>query len=410
MELIKKYIAVILVFAAVLTFVSCAKDGKSSSEQIVMPAYVENGVPEKMKETSRLVEGNKARLAKVFKKARQGKPITVAFLGGSITQGVSAGYEYCYATLTTRWLQQTFPKSEITGLNYGIGATGSYIGVGRVDRHVLAAKPDLVFVEFSVNDSKDNTKRNVEAYTGIMKKLWYADSSPAVVAIAMTMENGTSFQEYHNAICSENDIPMISYHDAVLEAIDNNNLAWSDVADDVIHPNIVGHAILTELITSYLQDVLDNMDTIDITDEPADIVGSDKYVTASIVVPTDNQKIEGKGWEIISDNQFFGFGSYWRTESKDGSFKDVEPLKFEVEAKSIGIIFGMMVQNGGKFDVVVDGKTVTTIDSHFKKGWGNYPEAEEVVEFNECSHHTLEIVPCAGQETAVTVLAFLLTK
>ena len=111
------------------------------------PYVIENGITDRMKALADYIDGNRARLAKVFKKAQAGEPITVAYLGGSITQGSSAGPTTCYAFLTTKWLEEKFPESKITYVNAGIGATGSYIGVFRTDRDVLSQNPDLVFID-----------------------------------------------------------------------------------------------------------------------------------------------------------------------------------------------------------------------------------------------------------------------
>ena len=84
-----------------------------------------------MIDMSRLNEGNKVRLANVIKKLKNGEEVTVGFIGGSITQGTSAGNELCYAKLTADWLQQTYSSAKVNYVNAGIGATGSYIGVHR---------------------------------------------------------------------------------------------------------------------------------------------------------------------------------------------------------------------------------------------------------------------------------------
>ena len=57
-----------------------------------------------MIDMSRLNEGNKVRVANVIKKMKNGEEVTVGYIGGSITQGTSAGNELCYARLTTNYL------------------------------------------------------------------------------------------------------------------------------------------------------------------------------------------------------------------------------------------------------------------------------------------------------------------
>ena len=374
---------------------------------------IENGITDRMKALTHLVEGNKARLAKAFKKAQAGEPLTVAYLGGSITQGSSANSpETAYAGLTTDWFRKTFPNSEITAVNAGIGATGSYIGVYRTDRDVLSKDPDIVFIDFSVNDTTEHTERNIASYDGVIRKLWFSDSAPAVITIAMTMEDGTSFQKYHEEVCRAYDIPMISYHDAILDVIKNGHITWKDISDDNIHPNAVGHVVLTEMITSWLGEVLDDIDNIDTSAESdlSAVYASDKYSTAYMIIPGDERNTNNTGWEVQTEDSFGNFGGYWKTLSRDGTFEGVEPLRFETEAKSIGLFYGKMVSNGGTFDVLVDDELVKTINSDFHKGWGNYVEAEEIIDFDECGSHTVEIVPHTGEKAVIMISALALTK
>ena len=371
------------------------------------PYVIADGITERMKALSVLVDGNKARLAGVFRKAEAGEPITVAYLGGSITQGSTATPTTCYAYLTTQWLKQRFPKSDITYVNAGIGATGSYIGVFRTDRDVLSKSPDLVFVDFSVNDTTEHTERNIGSYDGVLRKLWLSDSKPAIVTIAMTQDNGTSFQQYHSEICRAYDIPMISYHDAIMDVIKYGHIKWTDISDDNIHPNETGHSVLTEIITSYLGSVADSADSIDTTHESdfSTPYATDKYADARLITPGSPEVVNETGWEVKTDENFGNFGGFWRVMSKDGSFDGTEPLTFEVNAKSVGIFYGKMVKNGGRFDIAVNGTVVDTIDTSFRNGWGNYVEAKEIIEFKEAGKNTIEIIPKKGEKAVIMVSA-----
>ncbi len=376
------------------------------------PYIIENGITDRMKALADYVDGNKARLAKVFKKAKAGEPITVAYLGGSITQGSTADYLKWYARLVTEWLQAQFPDSEITEVNAGIGATGSYIGVYRADRDVTCHNPDLVFIDFSVNDTTENTERNIGSYDGLLRKLWFSDSAPAIVTIAMTMEDGTSFQQYHADVCRAYDIPMISYREAILDVINNGHIKWTDISDDNIHPNTVGHSVLTEIITSYLQSVIDDLDNID-TEHESDfsaVYKTDKYTSATLLLPGCEESMAGEGWETKADASFGNFGGLWRLKMKEGVTDGIGTLKFETEAKSIGVFYGKLITNAGQFDVVVDGEKVKTIDCDFTGGWGNYVEAAEVIDFDECGKHTIEIVPHTGKKANINISAIAITK
>lgn len=363
-------------------------------EEVADTEYViENGVTDRMIALSRLNEGNRVRLANVLKKAQNGEEITVAYIGGSITQGSSAGDDLCYARLTTNWIQETFPEAKVNYVRAGIGATGSYIGVHRVDRDVLSFNPDLVFVEFLVNDTTENTDRNVNSYDSLLQKIWNYESSPAIVTIAMTQENGTSFVDYVLPIVQKYDLPMISYKNAIMDVIEKGYIKWSDISNDNIHPNVEGHAALTQLITAYLSDVLADIDSISGAESDlSEPYTENKYANASLVAYGDERITECEGFQG-SENSFGNIPGFWRATANDGHFGENDKLTFTVEAKNIGILYGRLVGGGGTFTVTVDGETKAVISENFDGGWGSYVECQEVASFDEVGTHVVEITP-----------------
>lgn len=354
---------------------------------------------------SRYNVGNQVRLANVIKKLQAGEDVTVAYLGGSITQGTSAGNELCYARLTTNWLEEKFPSAKIKYVNAGIGATGSYIGVHRADAQVLSENPDLVFIDFSVNDTTERTELNTETYASLLRKLWNYSTKPAIVTIAMTQENGTSFIEYHGDVVKKFDIPMISYKDAILDIIDKGYIKWTDISDDNIHPNVPGHALLTDLITNYLQSVIDNVDSISgMSDLSADI--GNTYVNAKLLMPDDVEPTN-LGLFAKQSNVFGGFANPWLTKSSDGQYGEGDGLEIEFEGSNIGILYGKFTANGCLADVYVDGELVKTIDGKFPNGWGNYVEFEEIKTGLPDGKHTVKILPKSQDGAAVFCVSAL---
>lgn len=347
---------------------------------------------------SRLNVGNRVRLAEVIKRLQAGEEVTIAYLGGSITQGSSAGDDLCYARLTTNWFEETFPSAKINYVRAGIGATGSYIGVHRAETDVLAHEPDLVFIDFSVNDTSDRTALNKSTYEGLLRKLWLDESAPAIVTIAMTQENGTSFQEHHLEIVQKYDIPMISYKNAILDVINKGYIKWTDISGDNIHPNVPGHAILTDLITAYIQDTMDNLDSI--TGEESDFSAVSesglKYQNASLLNSANTTPASLGGFAIRETN-LGGFNNPWLIRASDGQFTEEDAIVFEVEAMNIGILYGKTVHNGCMADVYVDDKLMATLNSDFSGGWGNYVEFAEVATFITEGAHTVKIVPRSAE-------------
>lgn len=358
-------------------------------------------------------EGNPARIAKFIKKLRSGEEATVAFLGGSITQGTGADGETCYAALTAKWIQEQFPDAKVNYVNAGIGATGSYIGVHRCDEQVLSYDPDLVFIDFSVNDESQNNAINKLTYEGLIRKIWKHSTNPGIICVAMTQDNGTSVQECHGEVAEKYSVPMVSYHDAMLNFLNTNTSGkvWSDISGDNIHPNTAGHAILSAMLTTYLQYVIDNVDSIDDADPQLAAPGDsgEKYENARMLTVEEAQPVSAGAFEKKSMT-FGGFSDPWIAKTADGTYGDDAALVVEVEAQSIGFLYGKLTSKGGLADIYIDDDFVTTLSADFSGGWGNYVQFTEVKSFMSSGKHTLRIVPkgVPGESSAFYISAITL--
>ena len=350
-----------------------------------LPHIDTNLVTELMQTNGIMAEGNLSRLASVMRRARDGDAITIGIIGGSITQGSAAtSPDKSYANLLHQWWVEAFPNTDVNYINAGIGATNSYLAVHRVDRDLLAGKPDVVVIEFSVNDSDTTFFRNT--YDDLVRKILKADNNPAVLLLFTTMENGTSAQTQHLYVGFHYDLPRISYRQVVLNEIDEGRLAWKDISPDNIHPNNKGHAIIGELMWNFFNSVYLRMDNID--DETESIIkeplSSEAYANASIM---DNKMIEPiQMGSFKKDNIFDRFNNNWITDSGE------ESIVFEATAKNIGIMYYKTTNGtGGQYEVYVDGEYCETLDADFSGGWGNYAETVEVYSSEEAKARTIEI-------------------
>ena len=347
-------------------------------------------------------QGNPARVAKVIKKLQAGEEVTIAYLGGSITQGTGADGENCYAALTTKWIESQYPDAKVNYVNAGIGATGSYIGVHRCDEQVLSHNPDLVFIDFSVNDESQNNAINALTYEGLIRKIWKHSSNPGIICIAMTQDNGTSVQDCHGEVTEKYSVPFVSYHDAMLNFLNTNTsgVQWSDISGDNIHPNMSGHAILSAMLTTYLQYVTDNLDSIDDTDPELAPAGDEgaKYENA-VLLTTDKAEPVTTGVFEMKQMDFGGFSNPWVAKvAGDAVLTDNDAFVIEVEAQNIGLLYAKLTSNAGMADIYVDDELVTTLNADFTGGWGNYVQFAQVKSFMTSGKHTLKIVPKAGTE------------
>ena len=91
------------------------------------------------------------KLSEIIKNKKEFK---IGYLGGSITEGAgSSTNDKCYASLVTSELAKIYPDTSFECINAGVGGTGSALGLFRMKRDMLSKEPDMVFVEFAVNDN-----------------------------------------------------------------------------------------------------------------------------------------------------------------------------------------------------------------------------------------------------------------
>ena len=92
-------------------------------------------------------------------RAKEGERLTVVFFGGSLTWSANATEPNVtgFRGLMAKYLTEKYPSAHFTFVDAAIGGTGSNLGMFRLERDVLAKKPDLVFLDFSCNDGLGNT-------------------------------------------------------------------------------------------------------------------------------------------------------------------------------------------------------------------------------------------------------------
>jgi hypothetical protein len=92
--------------------------------------------------------------------------VRVAYFGGSITAAEG------WRPKTLKWFQTSFPGAKFSEINAAIGGTGSDLGVFRLRHDVLEQRPDLMFVEFAVNDAGASREQIHRAMEGIVRQTW----------------------------------------------------------------------------------------------------------------------------------------------------------------------------------------------------------------------------------------------
>ena len=216
----------------------------------------------KMIEKSLIQTGNTYRIYRTIRRARLGEDVTLAYIGGSITQGAGATpiNTECYAYKSYEGFCNFIGKKEnIHFVKAGVGGTPSELGMIRFDRDVLRdgeQQPDIVVVEFAVNDEGDETKG--DCYESLVRKILNLPNHPAVILLFSVFADDSNLQERLIPVGLRYDLPMVSVRNAVVpEFYDKEKriLTKNQYFYDMFHPSNLGHTIMADCLLNLYREI-----------------------------------------------------------------------------------------------------------------------------------------------------------
>lgn len=348
------------------------------------------------------------KLTNLLKQLEVGDYLKLGFIGGSITQGCNPSVpERAYVERVTRWFKEKYPNVEVERINGGVGATGSLIGVHRVERDIIRYQPDIVFVEFAANDVSPKTNTNLSYESLIRKLLLELPPTSAVVEIFMTLQDGESAEEEEAAIAEYYKLPSVSYRKEIFRQIEAGSYTWEDIETDEVHPNDRGHGIIASLISELVEEALKQEISKDYRYiMPKKPLFSDIYV--------EGQLLKFKEVTILEEIGFSPSVEDFRTINTGYSTNlDAEKvyLKCEVEAKNIFLLYVKGIDEvRAKAKIIIDGKEELLLDTRYPNGWGNYPETYQLVAGENKKKYVIEVsMPEEELGNKLTLLGFLVS-
>jgi hypothetical protein len=158
--------------------------------------------------------GNNARIKKFIDKAKNGEPVTMAYLGGSITEGFAASETNnsdCYAETSYRLFTERFAPgdgSNVKFINAGMSGTPSSLGIVRYERDIINmndGKPaDILFIDFAVNDGGGDAVY----YENLIR--YALEQGTAVVLMFVMYSKGNGNEKGYASIGENYDLAMVS--------------------------------------------------------------------------------------------------------------------------------------------------------------------------------------------------------
>ncbi|HKL98653.1 MAG TPA: SGNH/GDSL hydrolase family protein [Mobilitalea sp.] len=385
----------------------------------------------KMISKSLLSLGNNLRLKSAIEKAKRGEDTTIAYIGGSITQGAGAKpiHTDCYAYKSFLKFVELFGKDGGENIHFvkaGVGGTPSELGMIRYDRDILkdgAIEPDIVIVEFAVNDDGDETKG--ACFESLCKKILSAANNPAVIILFSVFIDDYNLQDRLAPIGYHYNLPMVSVKDAVVEQFGltkekGNIISRRQYFYDVYHPTNDGHTIMSDSL-AYLFSETDKatMEQKDIVLDKEPLIG-DSFLNIQLL-----DRKDGYAGAVITEGGFTGkdtdlqaverntdpagtpqFPYNWMHTASSGE----ESFRMRVKSKNLVLIFKDSGDtNFGTADVYVDGKYLKTLNPHYN----NWVHCNPVIlyQLDTCGEHEIEVkMSPDNEDKCFTILGFGYSK
>jgi lysophospholipase L1-like esterase len=283
--------------------------------------------------------------------ALQGDAINVVFFGGSIT--LALGTDKPYANVVGDYLKSEYPDQKVNLYNSGIGGLGSSFGVQRVNEHVSALNPDIVFVEFAVNDridAKSNPNTIKEYMEGIVRQLISLPKIPVIIFLYTASRDFDACSDVHREVASYYDIQSIDLQEYLKSEIDAGKCKVEDYIQDTVHPNSAGQRLYGDYIVKKINSNKSKYLKIPKLQEKPMTKG---IFNRTRFIDFRDKTIKYNGnWSVYTHN--------YPIPMADAMISDTIGDSFEVDfyGKSLGL-WGFISKRGGNMEVSIDGKVAT---------------------------------------------------
>lgn len=360
---------------------------------------------EQMINSSILSTGSNGRFERFLQKLKNNEPVSIVAYGGSITEGAGAiNFTYSYSDHFINSLLQTYPLTGSTYHNSGLGGTPSTVGLMRYQRDVLAPlgdTPDLVILEFAVNDYNEPTRGR--AYEALIRTMLTQSEDTAVILLFSVFENKWNLQEQYIPLGEYYGLPMISIKNAIATAYSAGYMTDTDFFADIYHPTNYGHAIISDCLIALIEQAAGQAASNTTPIPPLALYGDDFYGLQFITSTAPMQATIHPGSFCDRDTNLQTFARTAKAAFPDNWMHTAESsneaFRMELTCKNLLLTYKLSSSTDfGTCSVYLDGTFLTELNGYVNGAWNN---TDTILLLDEAtaSHHVLEIRMSDGQET-----------
>ncbi|MFH1496637.1 MAG: SGNH/GDSL hydrolase family protein [Verrucomicrobiota bacterium] len=346
------------------------------------------------------------------RRARAGEALSVVFLGGSLTWGAQATDPQVtsYRALTSRKLAERYPQARFRFWDAAIGGTTSQLGAFRLERDVLARKPDLVFLDFTVNDdpSVPPVADRLASYEAIVRRLVSADVPvvQAIFAVKRDVLPGAKprpLDAAHQAIAQAYGLPSgdaVALMRAKVAAGEATAEELWDCPPDVTHPGDKGYALYAEAVWAAFERGVSEGAVCRV---PEAMLHADTYMTVARVRLSALGALP-EGWGVGQPHRnavaYDFVMSRWADDMTIAQGTMAASLTLKVRGKNV-LLFGDGTPISGRYEVRVNGGEAKTYEPGRNAKNGNFRHVQFIAQDLAADReHVIEITPllAEGQE------------
>jgi lysophospholipase L1-like esterase len=361
--------------------------------------------------------------------ASRGGMLNVVFLGGSLTWGANATDPqlFSYRAHLMRKFQERYPHAPLRYWDTSIGGQGSQLAVFRLNRDVLSRQPDLLFLEFAVNDGPSETdEERLASYEALVRRVIREAACPIIISILAVREDviGAPMQRprhaAHEKIAAAYNCGLALTVPWIRKQVGSGRVKienlWANPnwpnPKDVTHPGNRGYELFAEVIWQAFAEAVKKKYVCRLPEQmlyPATYLKAARSSLAALPVPAGWKKGQPNRVSIAYDFLM----SRWLDEMLIAQRSEGAPTPSSLTIPFHGataFFFGEATSQSGKYRVSIDGKpsSIRSANAVLEPGvfdasspLGNGPLVQLVAQgLNPEPEHTLTIEPLLepGQE------------
>jgi acyl-CoA thioesterase I len=178
--------------------------------------------------------------------------VTIVAYGDSITAGFAV--QRGFPSFWREMLQEKYPRAGIELVNSGVSGDTTLDGLARLDWSVLSYEPDLVTINFGINDCVLGLglEEFEENFVEMVRRIRAGPASEILLLSSQPLETSPYDKwvlDYYQAIervAEEVNVGFVDVYGAWMERVEHGTTLGSLIISGLDHPSEAGYRIIAE--------------------------------------------------------------------------------------------------------------------------------------------------------------------